>query len=390
MGEQRIRALLRQVNGRPRTRDALVAAGYFIAGLALLQFGGFGLWPEVAVIDAASGFIAVLVAMCLVTSLRSSHPFIVLALGVPIAVADLLLGGSLAIVVIMADFVYCAFRYGGDRGVRVLLWLVLALAVAAVISLVVWLPTNAVAAGIALQWSLTVLVGGLWGWTVRSERLATRSAMSVRHAHETERLRQRIAHELHDHVANHIAVAGLHIEAARLRGARSDALPAEVAHSLDQATEGTDQAHRRLRQLIAVLTTMSDLDAQALGAPGALEDLVPTGRTLVRQGRDLDDVLASYDVSASEIVRRAVRELVVNAVKHGDGDTVLEATGNEVRITNAISEGATTPGTGIGVTGAALLLDDLGAGLSSRANETADQWEAVISLPRDPGGSGDA
>src|SRR5699024_4444776 len=113
-----------------------------------------------------------------------------------------------------------------------------------------------------------------------------------RHARETERLRERIAHELHDHVANQIAVAGLHVEAARLRGAQAEALPPGALRSLDQATEGTDQAHRKLRQLIAVLTTSGDVDGDPHDAPGALDDLVPGDRSIVRRGRDLDALVA--------------------------------------------------------------------------------------------------
>lgn len=252
----------------------------------------------------------------------------------------------------------------------------------AVLTLVVWFRGSGVAAAVSLQWALTVMIGGLWGWNVRSERVSTRTAMALRHAQETERLRRRIAHDLHDHVANHIAVAGLHIEAARLRGAREERLPGAAAQSLEKATQGTDEAHRRLRQLIAVLTTIDGLEQHPLSTDGSLDDLLPDDRSLLRRGHDLTDILAAQSASGAAIIRRVVSELITNAVKHGEGDVLLDVDDDAVRVSNVIAGTSAVPGTGIGTAGAALLLEDIGGSLSAERLAGTDRWRATVTLPR--------
>ncbi|HJB64594.1 MAG TPA: hypothetical protein H9769_12905 [Candidatus Microbacterium pullistercoris] len=382
MIERRMRSILRQLNERPRSRDALGAIAYLLTGVALLQFGGYRLWADVALIDEPAAFLVLLGAMSLLAVWRSTRPFLVLLLGTGLAVCDLLLGSSFGVILLLGDFVYCAFRYGGDRGVRALLWGILALTVVAVLTLVVWFRGSGVAAAVSLQWALTVMIGGLWGWNVRSERVSTRTAMALRHAQETERLRRRIAHDLHDHVANHIAVAGLHIEAARLRGAREERLPGAAAQSLEKATQGTDEAHRRLRQLIAVLTTIDGLEQHPLSSDGSLDDLLPDDRSLLRRGHDLTDILAAQSASGAAIIRRVVSELITNAVKHGEGDVLLDVDDDAVRVSNVIAGTSAVPGTGIGTAGAALLLEDIGGSLSAERLAGTDRWRATVTLPR--------
>ena len=378
----RIRVLWEGLRRAPRTRDALAAAAYLALGLALLQLGAARLWIFPGLPRFDLGFLLALLAMAALATQRSSRPFLVLLAGAVVTVGDALIGSSVGVVVLFGDFVYCAFRYGGDRGVRALLWGILALTVVAVLTLVVWFRGSGVAAAVSLQWALTVMIGGLWGWNVRSERVSTRTAMALRHAQETERLRRRIAHDLHDHVANHIAVAGLHIEAARLRGAREERLPGAAAQSLEKATQGTDEAHRRLRQLIAVLTTIDGLEQHPLSTDGSLDDLLPDDRSLLRRGHDLTDILAAQSASGAAIIRRVVSELITNAVKHGEGDVLLDVDDDAVRVSNVIAGTSAVPGTGIGTAGAALLLEDIGGSLSAERLAGTDRWRATVTLPR--------
>jgi len=388
----RIRLLAQRLSAHPRRRDAVVAVSYLLLGLALLQLGGYRLWSAAAVIPPASpwsqqsSFLLLLIVMSALAAARSTHPFLVLAAGTPFAAADVLLGGSLGVVILFADFIYCAFLYGSDRGVRTLLVIIVAVCVATGMLFLVWPSATGPFAIVAVQWALIVMIAALWGWNVRSERQRTQTAMAEEHLRATERLRQRIAHDLHDLVANQIAVAGLNIEAARLQIGLVPDPPGEWDETLAQAMRGAEEAHSQLRRLIAVLTTVDGLaDAPVATHPQArsLEALVPVGRRLVRRGGELADGLAALTPGAGRIVSRVLAELVANAVKHGSGDIVLDVTDADVltvRLSNrVIPGGGRAPGSGIGITGAQLLLGGSGASLES-APSGEGEWSAVLTI----------
>lgn len=396
MASSRIRLLVQRLNAHPRSRDAVAAGVYLLLGLALLQFGGYRLWNAAAVMPSTSlwtpetGFLVLLIVMSALAAARSTHPFLVLTAGTPLAAADLLLGGSLGVVILFADFVYCAFRYGTDRGLRIVLAIIIALCVATGILFLIWPSAVGRLAIVAVQYALIVMIAALWGWNVRSERQRTQTAMAEEHLRATERLRQRIAHDLHDLVANQIAVAGLNIEAARLQIEQVAEMPDEVDETLAQAVRGTEAAHGQLRRLIAVLTTVDDLaEGPAAQHPDArsLDALVPVGRRLVRRGGDLGEVLAAAAPGTGGIVMRVLAELVANAVKHGTGDIVLtvsDADDLTVRLSNRIAAGAgRAPGSGIGITGAQLLLDGSGASLDSAPGDEGE-WNAVLTISEEP------
>lgn len=385
----RIGELIHQLNSRPRSRDAVAAALSFLLGLALLQFGGYRIWvaaaplPAPAAWSTGGAFLLLLIAMAALAVGRSTRPLLVLAASVPVLAADLCLGGSLGVVILFADFVYCAFRYGGDRGVRVLLAVIVGLGAGVLIVFAFFPSTGARFVHVALQWALIVLLSSLWGWNVRTERQRTRSAMAEEHHRATQRLRRSIAHDLHDLVANQIAVAGLNVEAARMAvaGRRDDA----VEDSLVRAARGADDAGRELRRLIAVLMTVDEIDGPAERAPRGdeLDALLPVGRTLLRQGADLDEALAALPPRSAVITMRAIYELVANAVKHGSGDVELDVAADPltVRVANAVAEverGA--EGNGIGITGAAMLLAGAGGRVESAA-VAGDRWSATMTVP---------
>jgi len=376
----RIRVLWEGLRRLPRTRDALAAAAYLLLGLALLQLGAVRLWSLPGFPRFDLGFLLALLAMAALATQRSSRPFLVLLAGAVVAVGDALIGSSIGVVVLFGDFVYCAFRYGSDRGLRVFGG-VLAVAAVAGAAVFVYRPaTREEFAGLALQWAFLIILSASWGWNVRSERVYTRAVLAAEHRGQTQRMRERIAHELHDRVANHIAVAGLNIEAARLRLGSMDEAPREIERSLDQASRGTDGAHEQLRQLIAVLTSVDELVEQPVG-PVPLESLLPVGRRLVRTGRDLDSVLAPLDPVARGVVRRALQELVANAAKHGAGDVSLDVDADPavIRVENAIAFGARSPGSGIGIAGATALIDEVGASIESKPVDDR-RWRARVAL----------
>ena len=115
----RIRVLWEGLRRAPRTRDALAAAAYLALGLALLQLGAARLWIFPGLPRFDLGFLLALLAMAALATQRSSRPFLVLLAGAVVTVGDALIGSSVGVVVLFGDFVYCAFRYGSDRGLRI-------------------------------------------------------------------------------------------------------------------------------------------------------------------------------------------------------------------------------------------------------------------------------
>lgn len=381
-----------QLNAQPRTRDALVAATHLLIGLALLQFGAIRLWSQVAVFDTSGlAFLLTLLGMVTISTQRSTRPFTALAIGAPVVVLDTLFGGSLGVALVCFDLVYCAVKYGSDRGVRIAMWLAVGLAAATGIGLLLR-PWGAAVPLLAVQWALILAVAGMWGWNVRTERLRTRALLAAQHASDTRELRQRIAHDLHDLVSNQIAVAGLHVEAARMRLEHVDGGTPEAMTSLDRASEGTEAAHRQLRRLITVLTTVDDLtDGTAVDPATAireLESLPPGDRNLVwgdAAREALAGALATPPQERSAVVLRVLRELLANAVKHGRGDIVVEAEHTDARFIATVVNDATqsrvqTPDRGIGVTGAALLLTGIRGRLESGPDAVGEQWRATMTV----------
>lgn len=413
----RLRTWLR---AHPAGRDAGVAATWLLAGLVLWQLGAYRMWMQIAVADSPSWvFLLTLAGMVAVATQRSRLPFLALAAGVAVAGVDLLAGGSLGVVLAFTDLIYAAVKYGSDRGVWIALRIAVAGAIAAIVVLVIVQPEDPAVSAALLQWMLIVAVSGLWGWNVRSEAERTRSVLGEEHAQATIVLRDRIAHDLHDLVANQIAVAGLHIEAARLQAAGLDGDVAPLELSLERAKQGTEQAHLQMRKLISVLTEAQEFDAQgSVDVPGAIsriDALLPAGRALQWEPSGRATLLAGLERMPNQqalVTFRALEELVMNAAKHGVGGVQMrvnsgagsassvgsvsppsrDATawqgqpteGLTVEIVNLISPAGqpAAPGTGLGVRGAMMLLDSVGGTLESGEIDTLDRlWKAQFTLP---------
>lgn len=356
-------------------RDALVAALWLALGLVLLQFGAYPLWGDVALWQTSGGaFVFTLVAMVLVATVRSRHPFVALGLGVPIIAVDLGYGGSLGVVIVGTDLVYAAMKYGSDRAVRRALMGAGALAVACAVWLIVVPFGDGAIPVIVVQAWLILLISGAWGWNVRSERKRTEARLADLHEHEHRDLQRRVAHDLHDLVANQIAVAGLHIEAAKLIASAQEPVDARIVTSLDHAKHGADQAHQRLRELIAVL---SEVDGAGQGSTldidreiEQLRHLLPGGRQLAWQPGAREALMRaceSLPEAGAMVLLRVMRELVANAAKHGRGDVLVcagDAGTLNLRVVNEVSgDTVSAPGNGLGLAGARLLLANIGGEL---------------------------
>ncbi|WP_406444745.1 sensor histidine kinase [Streptomyces sp. NBC_00631] len=186
-------------------------------------------------------------------------------------------------------------------------------------------------------WLLLPLVGGS-GARLRAaylESVQARAAYAERTREEEARLRvaeerMRIARELHDVVAHHMAVANAQAGTARhLVPTRPD----QALKLLDELTATTSSALIELRATVGVLRQSGDQDADSLEpAPGLdrLPDLVSTYASagldvaVTTEGRPRP-LSPGVDLTAYRIIQEAL----TNVTKHGAGH------GADVRLTYA-------------------------------------------------------
>lgn len=391
-----IRRSISRLNANPRGRDIVIAVFWLILGLALLQISAYPLWPPLAVFQTSGfAFLLILIALALITTQRSQRPFLALALGAPLIALDVMFGGTLGAILILTDLIYCAVKYGSARGVRILIWLIMGY-IATIFGIVlIWFRTEPIAYVVVVQWALFLLVATLWGWNVRSERLRISAVLAEQHAQLNQQMRQRIAHDLHDLVANQIAVSGLHVEAAKLQlaaatAALPDGLPA-LNESLDQAALGAARADAQLRRLIQVLKAVDDLTEQP-DIPieqlinetiYALDRQLPGARELhwaAESRSELHTAILEMPTANARLVLRVLQELIANAAKHGIGDIEVRVAHGTIAVRNSFHPGVVSSrGSGIGINGADLLLEGTGMSLASGADAPGN-WLAEIQL----------
>lgn len=380
-------------------RDLAVAAIWLAIGLTAIALGIHPIWSDVALFPASITSAALtLLALVALTVFRSRTPVLALALAVPIVVVDVLHGGTVGAIVAFTDLIYAVVKYASDRRLRLTLKATIAVTAASLVALIFTRPSSVVYE-LSAQWALIIAISAIWGWNVRSERARTSADLLARHYQQQVNLQERIAHDLHDLVANHIAVAGLHIEAAKLLSSSPQADPAKILETLAKAKTGTDHAHTELRNLIDVLSAAPGAGEQSESAALALDHLLPAGRDLtwLPDRPTLERRLASFGSLRSGVLARVLTEAIANAVKHGSGDIAVEIDDEELTVSNLVSD---TPGTGVsigggtGLVGARKLVESIGGaftagtspdgtigGKARSGTSSGSTWRTTVTLP---------
>jgi len=376
-------------------RDLAVAAIWLAIGLTAIALGIHPLWSAAAAFPpSTTAAVLTLLGLVVLAVFRSRVPTLTLALAVPVVVVDVLHGGTVGVVVALTDLIYAAVKYSSDERLRLTLKVTILLTAACLLALIIARPKAGIYQ-LTAQWALIIAISAIWGWNVRSERTRTSADLLARHYQQQVDLQERIAHDLHDLVANHIAVAGLHIEAAKLLYASPESDSAKIVETLGKAKAGTDHAHTELRNLIDVLSAAPGGGGEADSAMLTLDHLLPAGRELewVPDRPTLEERLASFGSLKSGVLARVLTEAIANAVKHGSGDIAVEIDEKQLTVSNAISDSPPSGGEiggGAGLAGARKLLESIGGELlagagpgeepSGEPSSTAT-WRAAIILP---------
>ncbi|MGY0540530.1 sensor histidine kinase [Nocardioides sp. YJ-D4] len=323
--------------------------------------------------------------------------------------ADLLLGGSIAMVVVLWDALFAGQLHGSPLARRIAAFAVAAAIAASVVASAAATSDPRTPVVLALTLFAIIVTPMWWGSNIRQgseladaaddrarlerERSAALLRLAEAERHDAVRAeRSAVARDLHDVVASHLsaialtsgaALAGEHDperDRAALRSVRAESLA-----SLDD-----------MRAMIRVLRSDGDPgDAEDLTAASRAANLGPVldqarlaGLPLLVDDPDglLDGADLALPVAVDHAVYRIVRESLTNVLKHGGGTTRLrlipgDALAIEVTDAGAAKEPAAEAGTGTGLVSMRERAEALGGTFEAGPDGTGWRVRAILPLP---------
>jgi signal transduction histidine kinase len=322
------------------------AAGTFVFGLALNLLGLTGVWPftDGSVPAAAWWHTAFLAIGCAAMLGKRRHPMVALVVGLLAVAADLAIGGSVGIVLVLFDLLFSAGLFATARARTALMTAVF-----------VTIGTAAVVGGLATADARVMVMIGLqltgllvvplwWAANLRQQRQLgeLNAARARREAIDSER--SAMARDLHDVIASHLSTTALHSAAAL-------ALPADAERdraALRAVRASSLAALEEMRTMIMLLRADGGAANGEVVAAARLERLPElvaqaraTGLDVTLDGLNPADVPALVDQAGYRIVHEAL----ANARKHAPGCQVRVALGVAddhlvVTVTNTVTKPA--------------------------------------------------
>lgn len=385
----------RELTGRwrrssPRTQDTLVAAATFAVGLALNLIGLVGIWSDFRV-DALAGvpqwaYTVLLALGCLAMLPKRRHPGAALAAGALVFAADLVLGGSIALVLVLFDLLFTAGLHGSAR-----------LRTIATTAVFVVIGTASVVGGLALRDFRAAVFIGLqlttllfvplwWAANIRRQRELGELAaeQSAREAVDAERAA--MARDLHDVIAAHLSTTAIHSGAALNLPPDTDRDRAAL-----QAVRTSSLAALEEMRAMILLLRADGAGARETVAAAGLDRLPGLLAAASADGLDVEaDVSAqlTLPVLVDHAAYRIVHEALTNVRKHAPaarvhvevqpaGDHVTVTVTNSLTRDHRLDHRALSAGTGLATMRerAALLGGELIAG------QDRDVWVVRAELP---------
>ncbi|MBF0688481.1 MAG: two-component sensor histidine kinase [Cellulomonas sp.] len=405
----RLAALARWVRTPPRgpAADRAYSVALLVVGLALLALDVRMIGADVPFVDVPGGTLPWQVGILLLGTtallLKRRRPVLVLVVVTALLAADVALGGSLGMYLVLFDALFTVARAAAPRARAVVLGVLVALVLAVLVGTVV---AGASARDVV---QLTLVAGSLllppwwWGSDVRrSEVLVAeqsrradaeraRADLARAHADDVARIaaldrdravqdeRARMARDLHDVVAGHLSAVAIHAEAAL-------AAPPDESRdraALTAARAGSLAALAEMRSMILVLREGADADATT--APAGLARLTDLDVDVV------GDVPAGLAAAVDHAAFRILQEAATNARKHGagraavrftaDGDTLDVVVENALRTDAVPVNPALTSSTGLQT----MRERATALGGTLTAAPTGATWRVHARLPLRPG-----
>lgn len=417
----------RAVMAEDRRGDVITAVGLLVIALALDALGlirtSWSGLPNVS----AWWFVVPTVVGCTALVWRRAHPLAVLGVAAVALVADLALGGSVGLLVVLWESLY-AVHLHGHRAARRVTAIGVGMVSVTLMIVVGEITHHARAAVLAGLQAVTLFVMPMWwGANVRQGRELTAAAdergrlerergtallrLAEAARHDAVRAeRTAVARDLHDVVASHLSAITI-TSGAALAGA---AEPERDRAALRSIRAESLASLQDMQAMIRVLSAETEPDEQVLAAPRVaqlppvLEQVRLAGLAL--EVTDPDGVLTGGTVLPAAVdhaVYRVVREALTNVLKHGGAHAELRVAAGDalevevydagVRAGEAPRHPADGAGTGLGLVSMRERVESVGgtfeAGPVDRADGAGWRVRAVLPLPGlavSPGVSSDA
>ena len=239
-------------------------------------------------------------------------------------------------------------------------------------------PAFAVAAGIGVRASRQNL-------SAAEER--ARQAEASREIESQRRVieeRLRIARDVHDLVAHHIAVVNVQ---AGVAGHLVESDPVAATEALGLVRSAASTVVDQLGELMAVLRTPDDVDDPIAPSPdlAAIDDLISSfAASGLHVQRETSGARREFSGSAQLAAYRVVQEALTNAHKYGRGqaDVALRFSdeGVEIEVSNTIDPAAPA-GNGYGLVGMGERVEAVGGTLIAGASPDRTRFDLVANIP---------
>lgn len=376
--------LVRRLRAEPRRRYAVEAAAIAALGLALIALGLVDIagipWTVPTWATDPWWHAVPLVLGCMALLAKRRRPVTTTLLVVPLVAADVAIGASIGMYLVLADALYCLVLHTRRSWVRPAITTIAAAIVLATVA--GFVATGDLQQAAASFLSFFALLGTpvWWGMTLRQQ--AELAELAQARADDLQRLselqqhqavrdeRTRMAQDLHDALSSHLSTIAIHSAATM---ARADQEGVDAARSRAAATSLTEiraasvRALEDLREMILLLQTGQDQITPAAHLAD-LSRLVETARSAgLRLEVDGDAAtLPPLPSVTDQAAYRIVQEALVNATKHAPGAHVevdVQAGDQTLRLT--VTCRPDRPGAGPGQDGHAPV-QPTGSGLGLR------------------------
>ncbi|MEV7962480.1 sensor histidine kinase [Oerskovia paurometabola] len=370
----RVRRVVRRIDAGFRddgpAGDPYGAVGTFLIGVALLAVGVVSVWSVSAFVQPANRWwhVVPLAVGCLILLAKRRHTALALVGGTLVVVADLLIGGSLSVLLVLWELLFACGLYGSKRLRTVVNVVVSVLVVAAAVATGEYFrDVQGFALG-GIQAAAIIATPLWWAANVRqktdlavlsAERAdleAQRADLEAQRAADLEQIaelgqheavraeRAAMARDLHDVIASHLSAIAIHSGAAL--ASPPDAAKDRAALELVRSSSITSLEEMRAMILLlrsdltrdGLPSTVGPADpatrdaphgtvlaGEAVAAPARLarlDDVLSSARAhgLTVEVEDPGDVRSVHLPSAlDQAAHRIVQEALTNAAKHAPG-----------------------------------------------------------------------
>ena len=392
--------IIGRLRAAARARPELWEAGALaVIGIALTAIGLNGVWSSLTPLSVEGDsrwlhLLAILPA-CAALLAKSRHPMLVLAVVGALFAGDLLLGGSVAMLLIFWDALYAA-AYFGSATARTWLLRIIATAIVA-LTVIAGFPDYELQLTVFFALQTFALIGTPYWWATAVRQKSELADLAQQRADDLHRLaelretqivreeRGRMARDLHDVVAGQISAIAIHSEAALARPAAESGDRAALRAVRAASVQGLDD----MRSMIDLLRSGRE-PAETVGGLERLESLVAAARRAGLVVETAPGALPILPAIIDQAAARILQESLTNAVRHTrNGSATVDVRLVDDRVVLRVTSSGDRPGAtsadrfaGIGIATMSERAAAIGGTLTAGPTDASrNEWTVAAELP---------